>query len=127
MKARKIILFAVLGICLGISSLFVLRHLPLWRDTRINSSVDGDIKLASGHTVQTNKWFKYPRDAGQLGFLQIYEGENPHNYLFQEGVSRDLAVMTTSEGSRPLELIRAGGSGGRAEFWIEPRTLEASR
>lgn len=127
MKARKISMFIILGTCPGITSLLALRILPLWSDTRINCSVDGSIRLVSGHTVPTNKWFSLPEDAGQLEFLQIYEGENPRNYLFQDGISRDLAMITTPEGSRPLELIRAGGSIGRTGYWLEPRTPEAGR
>lgn len=118
-------MFLTLGFLLSIAISVALRNLPLWRDTRINSVAGGKIQLASGHMVPSNRWFSLPADTGELGFLQIDEGGTPRNYLVQNDVSRDLAVMITPEGSKPLELVKAGGSGGRTEIWVEPRTMGA--
>lgn len=112
---------------LALASFIALRHLPLWRDMRINCASAADIKLPSGHIVPCNKWFSFPADAPELGFLQVQEGNTYHNLLFQNDVSRDLVSMIMPEGSKPLELVRGGSSGDRTEYWAAPVSLESLR
>jgi hypothetical protein len=126
MNPRRVSLAVSVLALLGLASFLAVRHLPLWRDMRINSSSTADIRLPSGHIVPSNEWFSFPSEAPELGFLQVQQGDTHHNFLFQSDVSTELAAMITPDGSKPLELVRGGSSGGRTEYWVEPVSLQPS-
>lgn len=134
MKHQRVSIAVLALALLGIASFMADRHLPLWRDMRINSSspedmrinssLTADIRLPSGHIVPSNEWLRFPREAPELGFLQVHQGNTYHNLLFQSDVSTELAEMITPDGPKPLELVRGGSSGETTEYWVEPISLQ---